>query len=214
MEQETPKPKAFPVYLDNIEHYKLLSMQERGELLTAMLEYARDGTMPNFSNPALEMAFSFSRAQIDRDFKSYHDTCVRNRENANKKKKSNLDQSEPVATSGSQSEPVGTRGSQNKEETEKKIKKNLNKNFNNNSKTNNNSESPEEVRLIPFGKHQNVLLTQADVDNLKERFPNNFQSTLDIVSEYVCNNPKTSPEQQHDLLIAQLHLSKVRGEKR
>ena len=131
MEQEAPKPKALPVYLDNIAQYRLVSMQERGELLTAMLEYAKDGTIPNFSNPALGMAFSYSRAQIDRDFEKYHDACVRNRENANKKKKSNLDQSEPVATSGSLSQPVGTSRSQKEEDDKSKT---LNKNSNINTK--------------------------------------------------------------------------------
>lgn len=200
MEQETPKPKMFYVYLDNYPQYMMLSMLERGELFTAMMEYARDRTVPDFGNSALGMAFSFSRAQIDRDFIKYHETCERNRENANKKKKSNLDQSEPVATSGSQSEPVGTSGSQDKEETEKKFKKNLNKKFNNNSKTNNNSESPEEVRLIPFGKHQNVLLSPSVFEKLKETIPYSYQKVIDRLSDRLKDDPNISKDRQLELL--------------
>ena len=79
------KPPAFQVYLDTYEHIKSLNMAERGELFTALFEYAVNGINTDFENGAVAMAFSFMRAQIDRDFIKYEKRCATNRENASKR---------------------------------------------------------------------------------------------------------------------------------
>lgn len=100
MDDREAKPKAFSVYCDCYQHVKLLSMQERGELFTALFEYAVNGITTDFDNGQLTMAFSFLRAQMERDFTKYRNVCERNRQNANKKKQ--INQPFPVASSGSQ----------------------------------------------------------------------------------------------------------------
>lgn len=70
--------KSFVLYTDYAEHIQLLSLEERGMLLTAIFEYVKDGTPPEFTG-ALGMAFSFIRAQLDRDMGKYNDLVEKRR---------------------------------------------------------------------------------------------------------------------------------------
>lgn len=58
--------KSFVVYSDYLQHVELLTMEQRGQLLTAMLTYAETGALPELDG-VTAMAFSFIRAQMDRD---------------------------------------------------------------------------------------------------------------------------------------------------
>lgn len=72
-------PKAFNIYFDTFEHIEMLTMEQRGELLTALYEYAISEKSTEFDNGMLRMAFSFMRAQISRDFEKYREKCETNR---------------------------------------------------------------------------------------------------------------------------------------
>lgn len=61
-----------------------LSDAERGQLLIALLDYAKDGYVPVFEG-ALQMAFLFIKSQIDRDSARYDERCRKNRNNALKR---------------------------------------------------------------------------------------------------------------------------------
>ena len=102
MEQNKCKPKAFTVFLDTYEHLQLLDMKQRGELFTALYEYAIYDKQIESDSGKVRMAFSFLRAQLDRDFKKYEATCERNRANANSRKQSSRNHSLPVASSCTQ----------------------------------------------------------------------------------------------------------------
>ena len=75
--------KAFMLYFDYREHLELLTDAERGALLTALFEYAEHGREGELAGAA-KMAFSFIRAQLDRDADKYSERCERNRENGAK----------------------------------------------------------------------------------------------------------------------------------
>lgn len=76
------RKKGFLLYNDYYEHIKLLSNEEVGLLTIALFEYAESKKLPNFEG-GLAMAFSFIRAQMDRDGEKYEETC-RKREAAGK----------------------------------------------------------------------------------------------------------------------------------
>lgn len=57
-----------------------LSMEERGELITAILDY-ENGLEPTFSSPILGMAFSFIKDDLDYNADQYARKCEKNREN-------------------------------------------------------------------------------------------------------------------------------------
>lgn len=75
--------KSFLMYLDWRQHLELLTDSERGRLWIALFDYQESGCLPEFSG-ALQMAFSFIRAQLDRDSAAYEKRCSENRENGKK----------------------------------------------------------------------------------------------------------------------------------
>ncbi|MBA1336758.1 MAG: hypothetical protein HPY66_3194 [Firmicutes bacterium] len=74
------RKKSFILYHDYRQHLELLSDEEKGKLLMALFEYSEDGVIPDFDG-MLKMAFSFIKAQIDRDAAKYAAVCEKNREN-------------------------------------------------------------------------------------------------------------------------------------
>lgn len=61
-----------------------LSMEERGGLITAILDYT-NGVEPAFSSPLIEMAFSFIKDDLDYNSSQYAKKCRQNRENIAKR---------------------------------------------------------------------------------------------------------------------------------
>ena len=82
-------------YLDNIE---LLSMEQRGILITALMKYVLGRELPGMDEVTY-MAFSFIRAQLDRDFEKYDEIC-RKRAEAGKLGGRPKKQEEPEKTEG------------------------------------------------------------------------------------------------------------------
>lgn len=75
--------KSFVLYCDYREHLQLLNDSERGQLFTAILDYANDdevGELP----PMVKMAFSFIKSQMDKDAEKYA-RIVKARSEAGKK---------------------------------------------------------------------------------------------------------------------------------
>lgn len=66
--------KGFVLYYDYRKHLSLLSDEERGRLLMALLDYGEHGSKPELEGAAL-MAFSFITGQMDRDATKYEETC-------------------------------------------------------------------------------------------------------------------------------------------
>lgn len=66
--------KGFVLYYDYRKHLSLLSDEERGRLLMALLDYGEHGDEPQLEGAAL-MAFSFIAGQMDRDAEKYAETC-------------------------------------------------------------------------------------------------------------------------------------------
>ena len=66
------KPKAVYLYLDNFKHLKKMSAEDIGRLMIALMDYAEDGSLPDFSeNMTLDVLFGMMSEQIDRDFEKY-----------------------------------------------------------------------------------------------------------------------------------------------
>lgn len=66
--------KGFVLYYDYRKHLALLTDEERGKLLMALLNYGEHGSEPELDGAAL-MAFSFITGQMDRDAEKYAETC-------------------------------------------------------------------------------------------------------------------------------------------
>ncbi len=70
---------SFVLYTDYIDQVELLSMEQRGLLLSAIMCYAADKELPDMDG-MVTMAFSFIRKQIDRDNEKYQEKVEKCRE--------------------------------------------------------------------------------------------------------------------------------------
>ena len=69
---------------------KLLSTEEIGTLFLALVDYAKDGSIPDSSPKTWEACFELMRDAIDDNAKRYEQTCERNRMNALKRHSTEL----------------------------------------------------------------------------------------------------------------------------
>ena len=76
--------KSFILYGDFFELFGLLSMEERGRLITAIFNYENAGVYPSELSDAARMAFVCIRNTLDRDRAAYEEKCEKNTENGKK----------------------------------------------------------------------------------------------------------------------------------
>lgn len=102
-----PGKKSFMLYYDYREHLELLTDEERGRLLMALMDYGERGELPDLDGAA-RMAFSFIRAQMDRDAAKYAQKCAKNADNGAKggrpRKATQESKEKPSETEESQTE--------------------------------------------------------------------------------------------------------------
>lgn len=70
---------SFVLYIEYLKHIQKLSMEQRGELFTAILCYAAGDEVPEL-DAAADMAFSFIRERMDRDSAAYMEKVEKRRE--------------------------------------------------------------------------------------------------------------------------------------
>ena len=66
--------ESFVLYVKYLENIEMLSMEQRGILITSLMRYVADKEVPEMDGMTV-MAYSFIRSQIDRDFEKYEETC-------------------------------------------------------------------------------------------------------------------------------------------
>lgn len=77
------------LYFDFLEPIMVLSDEEKGRLLMAMLEYGKDGILPEFTG-MLALAWGFVKPKIDRDEESYENSKAQRKYAAFCKKRANM----------------------------------------------------------------------------------------------------------------------------
>ena len=80
------------LYFDMLEPIRVLPDEDKGRLLVAILEYGKDGVVPEFSG-MLALAWGFVRPKIDMDGESYENTKVQRKYAAFCKKRAALKRS-------------------------------------------------------------------------------------------------------------------------
>lgn len=80
------------LYFDMLEPIRVLSDEDKGRLLVAILEYGKDGVIPEFSG-MLALAWGFVRPKIDMDGESYENAKVQRKYAAFCKKRAALKRS-------------------------------------------------------------------------------------------------------------------------
>lgn len=70
---------SFVLYVRYLENIEILSMEQRGTLITALMKYAAGQDIPKMDG-ATGMAYSFIKSQMDRDFEKYDEVCKKRSE--------------------------------------------------------------------------------------------------------------------------------------
>ena len=76
--------KFYDDYADNF--LSFMSGDQVKTFMLALVDYHRDGIIPEFSDPLLAMAFRTVQGNIDRDMDRYLEICDQNRQNALRRK--------------------------------------------------------------------------------------------------------------------------------
>lgn len=74
---------SFLMYLDYEEQFDLLTDEQLGKLMRAIIKYEKTQEEPELDG-MMKMAFSFIKSQLDRDREKYNNKCEKNRENGAK----------------------------------------------------------------------------------------------------------------------------------
>lgn len=80
---KSKEKKSFVMYLDYEEQFNMLTDEELGVLIRAIIEYEKTKEIPKLDG-IVKMAFSFIKGQLDRDREKYDEKCKKNRENGSK----------------------------------------------------------------------------------------------------------------------------------
>jgi len=75
---------SFLMYLDYEEQFNLLSDEQLGQLIRAIMKYEKTKEVPKELEGMVKIAFSFIKAQLDRDREKYNEKCEKNRANGAK----------------------------------------------------------------------------------------------------------------------------------
>lgn len=77
----TAEKKSLLLYYDYAQHFNFLTDEQTGKIIKAMLDYEINGVFPEFSEPIMQMTFSFIRTNLDRDKEKWFETCKTNKKN-------------------------------------------------------------------------------------------------------------------------------------
>ena len=96
---------SFLIYTDYEEQFNLLTDEQLGQLIRAIMQYEKTGEIPKLDG-MLKMAFSFIKTQLDRDREKYEEKCAKNRENAKRggRPKKQMDNKKPNGFKGNQTD--------------------------------------------------------------------------------------------------------------
>jgi hypothetical protein len=144
------KKNSFVMYANYMEHIELLDRMQRGDLLTAIMLYAEQKELPQMDG-ITKMAFSFIKAQMDRDKGKYEQTVNRRREagklGGRPKKEENKEESKRKQTKAKKAN--GFLEKQTKAKKPDNVNGNVNDNDNGNVNDNDIKESGNEKDIPP-----------------------------------------------------------------
>lgn len=171
-------------------------MEQRGELLTAMLVYSREGAIAEL-DPVTAMAFGFVKATMDREAKKYEERCKKNSDNGKlggrpKAKKANaFSESERLQKNQSQAKKADS-------DSDIDLKENLSAK----------ADSQKKVRH-KFGEYQHVRLTDVEYDSLVAGFGDDLvKAAVRAVDEYCEKSGKRY--KNYNLVIRDWGLNRAR----
>lgn len=167
------EPTAFLMYIDQLDTaLPMLSMEQRGELLTALFEHARRGEYEVKDN-MVRMAFGLMSKTMDANFEKYKDICERRTEYGRKGGLASGKARREQAEANEANEAKASKSKQNEHNTNTKTKTNTN--------TKQNQEKDYAASLPD--------LSPEEEEDIRFEFGSRADGLLDDVQMYYEQNP-------------------------
>lgn len=176
--------KSFILYHDQFTELEYLSMEERGEMITAIFQYSEMGIIPDFIDRSLLLIFKRFKETLDRDFIKYEKRCEINRENGKKggRPKSETNPKKPIGSSKNPTEPNKTQHYPSQTEKTRYMISDTCNMINDTCNMISENNIDENPTKEPYGLHRNVLLTDEELEKLKCDFPSDWKDRIEEVS--------------------------------
>lgn len=191
--------KSFVVYFGISEILDELNDEQVGRLFRSMVDYAATGTLPEFEDQQMRMAWIPIRQTLERDAGKYAEIIEKRRRAGAKggKASAKARASKTVGNTGDSKQTQANEANQADNDND-----NVNDNDNDNVIVNDNEGRGPDDRptdgLFSFGVNHNVLLTDAERAEIRERYQDSGK-LIDKVSVWL--NKAEHPEQDHVQLI-------------
>ena len=166
--------KAFSFYRSYYEASKdLPSKEEQADFLMAICSYIFDGIEPDINGVALAM-FKLAKPNLETSVKRANSGSI-----GGSKSKANPKQT--VSKTQANSKQAVSKGEAINDYM-------INDYMINDKEKSNKREKPQKHK---YGRYQNVLLTDAEMEKLKAEFPEDWEERIERVSEYCASHGKT-----------------------
>lgn len=191
--------KGFIIYADMLNSIEPLSMQERGELFTALLCDQGGKKMPDMS-AAAKVAFLFVKRSVDANNEKYNRISEARREAGKKggrpkQEKANESKIKQNEANESNNKANESNGKAKKPDNGEQITENGERRTDNGEQITENgyikSVSAREEKPKPvkhkYGEYNNVLLTDDELEKLKIEFPTDWEERIDNLSRGIAS---------------------------
>jgi len=144
-----------------------LTMEERGELITAIFAYFDCREVKKTENRVLSMAFEMIREQMDFDNAAYMEKCRKLSKNASKR---HLKKDGSAIDGNCTQSDTDTKTDSNTVTVSKAE-----------------AEAADNTNRLVYGAFENVYLSNDEYSELSARFPDTIRKRIDRLSEYIKN---------------------------
>lgn len=158
------------LYISYLESLAPFTNEEIGRIVKAMLTYASAGELPQFEGNE-RFIWPTLKAQIDRDEAVYQDRCEKNRVNGAKGGRPPKNRTVIPETERFLEKPKKAKEKEKEKEREKEKEKDS-------------ITAGKPPTRHKYGRYENVLLSDDDLEKLKAEFPE-WEDRVDRLSEYM-----------------------------
>lgn len=166
------KNNSFVLYTDSRNLIELLTDEQSGKLLKAIFSYVEEGEAPDLDDVST-VVFTAIRNYLDRDQAKYQEVCQKRAEYGRKGGEAKASKSYQKLAKASKSYQTIASVADSDSDND----------------TDNDSESDSDINIKPskpvkhkHGTYNNVLLTDQELEKLKEKYPD-WESKINTLSE-------------------------------
>lgn len=171
---------TFVTYTSYLDKFSRLTDTQMGMLFRAMMEYQKTGEEPLIEDMAVCLCFDVVKCDMDENNKKYEEMCERQRENVRKRwDKRNTD--DTTVYHGIPPYTTDTKHTDNDTDADN----------DNESDNDNDSVKKEDAKASKkepkhkYGQYKNVLLSDSELEKLKDEFFYDWEERIERLSEYI-----------------------------